>query len=352
MIKVCSLVATVLLSSIIGPINTPLVRPIIDDSSRFSFISDIIIPNPVPQGVNYFNCQAYGPFTIGGPDISATFDYRLNITDQDIIERIRLLNSNSSVVHASSKPSRSYANNALLSVTFTIPIHDYLTNDGLTIKFEILNKSTREIIATHSATFYPVTEPSVSYVYLKQNVYETRNIGFYGDQTTMRGVTEKYDFRSIDDYLDIDYYYRMDLKNLFFRYESAFPLQCNSINLRFEDRDNLFPFVNHDSAKNIVLPLKLVKNGTKVNLKFNKTFYINKRTLQISDTYHNGFVTTQEFYLPINGKKRFNNKTLYLDIDGLGKSQLSTSFPIHYFVDKSLVGASNDGIHHIGGGSR
>ena len=350
MIKVsCLVVATLLAANIDPGIIKPL-DPGVDWS--FSFLSEETSSSLSPQNQNYFYCSTYGPFEVGDPDIATTFQYQLDIPNQEIIERIRLFDSDNSVLYAASKTSRSYTNMAYASVSFTIPLHDYLTNSGLTIKFEILNKSTRAILSTYSATIYPVSQPSVSYISLKQDVYQTKNIGFYWDGETMQGITEKYDFRSISDYFDVDYYYRMDLKDIFFKYESMFQLQYNSINLRFEDRDNLFPFFNHDASKNIVIPLKIETNGTRVNLKFNKTFYINKRTLQISDTYRTGFVTTQYFYLPVNGKKRFNNKTIYLDINGLGKSQLTTSFPIRYLVDKSLVGASNDGVHHVGGGSR
>ena len=364
--KIICLAATMCLSSIIGvikPMKVPSIisssfRPIEDDSSLPIIISSSSSSKKSSSASiatnyeDYFNCQLYGPFSVGNNNIDATFEYRANISNQIIIERIRLFNSNNSVVASASKASKLYQNNALMSVTFTIPIRDYLTNQGLTLKFEILNNNNYSVLKAYSASIFPVSKPDVSYLSLKQNIYETKSLGFYGNGAQMCEAKETYDFRTIEDYLDVDYYYRLDLSTISFRYSSPFPFEYGEVYLRFEDRDNLFPYFTHDSSGYLAIPIDLIENNGLITLKFTNHFYIYKRTLQISNIYRNDFVLTNDFYLPINGKNRFNNKVLYLDINGIGKSQLEVSFLIRYLVDKSLAGVSNDGINYVGGGSK
>lgn len=362
MFKIVSLFAALCLSVVITLPDRPtkVVDPgfsLIGGDGSSSLIEPPSLSVPISSEdtssyVDYFNCPSvYGPFHVGDSDFDATFEYRLNIPNQTIIERIRLLNSNNVVVHAASKPSKAYMDNALNSVTFTIPIRDYLTYQGLTLKFEILNKD-RILMREFFASFYPVTTPELSYIYLKNNAYQTNSIAFYGDGVTLREGKELFDFRELGDYIDVDYYYRLDLKSLCFKYESVFPLMYSSADLIFEDHDYLFPYMSHDASDNISLKLQLFKKDGYFRFKYDKKFYVNKRTLQISDIYRDGFVLTSDFYLPINGKKIFNNKTIYFAFNKLGQSQITVTFPLHYSIDKSLVGLCNDGKHCVSGGSR
>ena len=72
----------------------------------------------------------------------------------------------------------------------------------------------------------------------------------------------------------------------------------------------------------------------------------------MSDHYINGYVLTNDFYLPINGRKKFNQKQLYFDLNQIGYDGLTTSIPLKYDVDKSLVGTCTDGDYCIVGGKR
>ena len=96
----------------------------------------------------------------------------------------------------------------------------------------------------------------------------------------------------------------------------------------------------------------MVRNGAYIYFQFKNAFYINKRTLQISSTYRNGFVLTNDFYLPINGRSKFNGKQLYLILNGIGLDNISTTIPIRYDTSKSLVGVCTDGDYCIIGGTR
>lgn len=313
-------------------------------------------PSIPPEGnSDYFYCPVYGPFNIGDSDFTATFKYRANIDNQQIIERLRVFNaSKGTVVSAQSHPSFAYENHAVISTSFNIPIRDYLTYDGITLRFEILNKQTREIIKSYFATFYPVRQPTFTADYYKEHTYRASSAGFYGDGQSMVSADEFFDFTPIGDYLDFDYYYRLSLDDLTSYYRSAFPLTYSSINLRFNDSENLFPYCTHDAYQNVNIPLSANIKGSlkKVKLAYKNQFYLNPRTLQIADSYSSGFQTTSDFYLPINGKKKFNDKQLYLDITGIGFSNITVTFPLRYVADRAIVGVANEDANWVSGGSK
>ena len=321
------------------------IKPISLDSSFSS----------IPTGTDYFDCDTYGPFPLSSVtnDTEMTFTYQLySISSQSIIERIRLLDSSNIVAHASSKPSKSYICGTRNTVTFTVPLRDYLTNNGLTLKFDVLRASDRYILKSYSVTFYPPSNSTVSWVYLKQNVYTSKSLGFYAENNAMQELIEKLDFTHFGDYLDVDYYYRLDLSKNTISYPNNCAFRFTNAYLAFNDKDRLFPYYPHQVSGDINIPLKMVKVGNTIVLQFKNNFYINKRTLQISNSYRTGFVLTKDFYLPINGKSKFNGKQLYFVLEGIGLDNISTTIPLKYDVSKSLVGVCKDGDYCVIGGRR
>ncbi len=360
--KVFPLIASFLISALsyFGPIDIdegdkPNARPSmsfvpIDPSIVSSSSSSLSFSSQIQADV--FNCNRYGPFHLNGDNFDATFNYTLySVDSQRIIERVRLLDKNGNVVSASSKASKNYTKGTSTSVTFAIPIRDYLTIDGLTLYFEILNSSNYSVIKRYQSTFYPVVNGMVSYNVLKNSIYTSKSFGFCGNGSSMEDTKEKYDFRTMGEYLNVDYYYELDLSKNYFKYPNTYVLSYQSITLRFNDSGNQFPFLTHQNNGDILLPLSLYKKDDKVVFSFKNMFYVHKKTLQISDTYRQNYAVTNRFFLPINGMSRFNGKTLYIDIVGLGQSELSTTIPLRYIVGKSLMGLSRDGENYIVGGN-
>jgi len=299
---------------------------------------------------DYFKCPVYGPFQVGDPDFDATFQYRADIDNQQILERLRILTPSGEVLNANTKVSKYYEDNALEEVTFKVPIRNCLSVKGITLKFEILAKSNRAILKSYSATIYPLSAPNNNYQYYRNNVFETLPIGFCGDGRGMKEVKETINFTHLGDYLESDYYYRLDVNNKYLLYSSDFSLTYKSLNLRFEDHEYLFPYYTHDVNDNVIIPLDFSAYQGKVSLRYKHNFYVNKRTLETGDVYHNGFIFSPSFYLPINGKERFDNKILYLDFVEFSKTKITMSYPLRYISGKALVGTSPEGEYYISGG--
>ena len=324
-------------------------KPSINSGISYAQSSKKSSSSQIDDSSAYFSCPTYGPFIVGDPDFDVTFTYRIFGPSRRIMERLRIFSPSGSVLHTSRKTDRDYVEDSLETVTFTMPIKDYLTNKGLTFKFEILNRPSNTILCEYGTTFYPAENVNPTVQELKSGVYETKSIGFYGDGETIKNINERFDFTTIGDYLDIDYYYRLNIKDIFFKYQSSLPFSCDEVNLRFEDRENLFPYMPHNNYE-VTIPLTTTFGKEKVTMSYKNRFFVNKRTLQLSTSSAAGFTLSNYFYLPINGKKIFNNKLLYLDVVGVGVSKITASFPIRYVADRSLVGLCGDSDYYVEGG--
>ena len=343
--------------SIDFPILSGMVEMSLDESFHpYEPISAIYVSsNPTSSSEpvvekDYFSCSRYGPFTLGDvPTTEVSFTYELNsIPSQTIIERVRLFRSGT-LVSASTKGSISYTKGTRKNVSFVVPIRDYWTTNGLEIRFEIMNTS-YTILKSYSSNFYPPRNSQVSASTLKSAIYTSNSLGFYGDGEEMCEFKEIFDFRPIGDYIDNDFYYRLDIAKNYFLFPNNYGLVCKSAKLRFNDSGYIFPYLTHQSNDDIEIPLYLYKSGDQVHFAFNQSFYVNKRTLEISDTYQPGWVVTDSFYLPVNGRKKFSGKIIYFEINEIGYDRISTTIPLRYELDRTIIGICTDGDFCVVGG--
>ena len=339
--------------------NTSFGRP--DESgighfSGFSFSSKTIpSSSSIPESQlpeDYFYCQRYGPFSLENlEDVNVSFTYKLySVVNQNIIERLRIF-KNGTVISSQSKKAKSYTWGSRQTATFTLPIVWHWTSSGFEIHFEILNADDYSILKERSVSVYPPRNSVVSTYNLKHLLYKSNNIAFYGDGTNLVGYRETFDFRCMGDYIDNDYYYRLDISRNHFLYPNDIDITCQNVYLRFDDSIRLFPYLTHEANGEVILPLTLYEtNNNEIHFKYKNSFYINKRTLEISSTYRTNYVLTEDFYLPINGLKKFNGTTIYLEFEGLGLDKIAGSLPLKYEINRTIVGSCNDGEYCVEGG--
>lgn len=320
-------------------------------SSKSSSSTSVTSSAQTPSEYIATNGIIYGPFKYGDPDYYITFQYRYYFQSQNIRERLRLSN-NSGQVYSSTQNSHHYTSGTLQSVTFKVPISNLMTTQGLGMTFEIYDANSTILKSYPTINFnFPQTQ-FINFQTLKNGIFSSENFAFFADGISLFGINERLDFTSFSDYLDVDYYYRLNLGNLKFAYFSLIPFNYESATLRFIDKERLFPFLSHDINHEVKLPISLKSNGNVISFAFKDKYYINKQTLQISETFKPNYALTGDFYLPINGKKIFNHKTLFLDINGIGVNKISTTISLNYDADKDLMGLCHDAVHCIVGGMK
>ena len=304
---------------------------------------------------DYFNCGQYGPFIYAemSSNTQFTFTYELgSVVSQTAIERVRLFR-NGEFLFGTSKASFTVMAGQRRTVDFLVPLRDYLNDTGLQMRFEIVSRSTYEVLREFSAYFYPPKYETRTISSLKSKVYSSRSVGFYGNGKKMCEIYELFDFRKIGDYIDNDYYYRLDISRNKFIYPNEYVFTYGSANLRFNDSENLFRYLTHQPNGDIVLPLTLVRDSNNnISFRYKNSFYVNKKSLEISDQYRQNFALTDDFYLPINGLKKFNGKTVYLELNELGMDKLSTVVPLRYELNRAIVGTCTDGEYCVIGGNK
>ena len=303
------------------------------------------------SGVDYFSSDIYGPFSVGDPDFDAKFLYRADIENQQIVERFLVCDMTGDPYVSINHAPFYYSNRQTIETTFTIPIHRYFTDKGLILKFQILSNPSLQVLKNYSVRIYPCLQAGWTYEEYMRGLYITRGIGFYGDGRGLKEITEAYYFHHIGEYIDNDYYYRLDLENNYMNYDSLFPLTYDSINLRFLDEDNVFPKLKHDSKNNVVIPLKAtVDNEATARFSIKNTLYVNKLTLETSDSYQKDWEETHDLYLPINQRDKLNNKQMYIDFVNYGKSKVNMSFPMQYICGEPLIGSTANSHYYVVGG--
>ena len=371
--KIVPLLVVSILSSINGNVAPSFLKPggfipihskvEIDDSGLFMLsMEDSFVPflpnSSLEFGLtsskqevenDYFYCPTYGPFPLNNPtNPELTFTYELHsISSQTIFERVRLFRKGL-VVAAITKASFSYTKGQRKEVSFTIPLRDYWSSNGLELRLEIMNAS-YTILKDYVVSFYPAKNSQISATTLKSALYTSNSLGFYGDGNKMCELREVFDFRTIGDYIDNDYYYRLDISRNYFLYPNTYQFTYENAKLRFNDEEGLFPYYTHNND-DIEIPISLQVKNNRVIFAFNKTFYVNKRTLDISDSYQSGWATSSNFYLPINGRKKFNGKTIYFELTGLGYDKISTTIPLKFELNRTIVGVCADGEYCVIGG--
>ena len=300
---------------------------------------------------DYFYCERYGPFSTDVSDkVEMTFKYCLaNFSSDSLAERVRIF-VNGQPKFGSKKAPFNYVAGTTKEVTFKVNIHDYLSNAGLELRFELLTTSSLIIHKSYAVTIYPPTKERLLATQLKYYPYESKCVAFYADGTGFHEIKDYLDFTKYGDYVDNDYYYRLDIGRNVFYYSNDYEIDFNSAYLRFLDDDLLFPNFTHEENGEIVLPLKLWKREEKVSFQFKDKFYVQKKTLDVSDTYQPGYIISSSFYLPINSHSKFNGKTIYIDINGLGLNQISTTLSLKYELNRLIVGSCSDGEYCVHGG--
>ena len=335
----------VVIAIIVSGINIPysIVNPSISISpGSLSFL---------PIDNDTITTSQYGPFQVGSNDFDLNINYKIYTSSSKVIERIRVLNyDGTSVLSASSKPSHNYISGTSYSVSFRVPMSDYWTNNGLTFKFEILDASTRTVIKNYSTSIVPPLNSYINASILKSGVYKTKGLGFKGEEIQFKTIIEEYDFTNITNYMYADYYYRLPFEEASFTYNSDFLFTFDGAYLSFIDNYMLFPYLQHDEDGVIDLPLTFIRSGNRMIPRLKNMLYVNKKTLQLSDTYRSGFVQTTDFYLPINGRQLFDGSRLYFDFISIGANRISTSFSLSYDASKTYVGLCGDSEYCVSGG--
>ena len=162
---------------------------------------------------------------------------------------------------------------------------------------------------------------------------------------------EKFDFQFYPKNIYSLNYYRLTLDYYNFDYDSFGPLVYDDAYLSFEDSGNLFPLIEPigESMEKRV-PVELRTNLPDVFPFFKSPLYVDPTYLLMSNSYKEGLVKTNHFYLPINRLKELNGYQFKINIERLGQTKNSFSFSFTYQSDRYLIGSCQNSDYCVVGG--
>lgn len=184
---------------------------------------------------------------------------------------------------------------------------------------------------------FTISKKSIEINSLENALYENEKIGFQIVENQVIYKTEKYDFRGFPSELLSENYYRLELNQFYFVYESEKDFAYEKAFLSFEDPFDVFPLLEEDNERKIV-PLKVnTLTDAKMQISFDK-LYVEENYLWMSSTYKDGLASSKYFYLPLNAQEELFGLELRLSIIKAGDGQSDFHFDFEFYFGNNLFG--------------
>lgn len=235
------------------------------------------------------------------------------------------------------------------TMNLTFPVRGYLTSNGIKLTATVSGAST--LAVTYEATLLPKSEEVINGdLYRDWNGYTANNFIFKFETTKKNSFnSEKYIFADMQSNLTNDYENKLYINSRFAYGKSQAATNDAYGYLTFTDTYNLFPYMEK-SNKVITLPLHIDKKSALNYITYNNEMYVNPYTLQMASHYRFGFVTTNNFYLPIEESKKMEDYTFYIHLRELGYSEIDVDFSLTYSNEYKIFGSCDSATYCIGGG--
>ena len=297
------------------------------------------------QDINFMtDFPVIGPFEKYGEDYDLTGVVIPQKNYSWIRERLSVGIIGEEPTYFSTKSAHSVAGKSGYPLTFKLPFKSMLGPKGLTCQISFIDQQLTTVYS-FSFNIKPKTSQRINpFNYLNSYYSILDTIVDPDDYGTVVG--EAFCFNGFIDYFNIDYYYRLNIDNLYLTYVGLRDFPTSTIYLYFDDYDGLFPDIGTgDSNSSVYIPIEAYEDeNSSIRFKISAKLYVNPQTLHMSLEAKPGYVLTNYFYLPVNRKQDLMNQKFSLLATSFGYNQTSFSWDIRYLTDRGLIGdcASSD----------
>lgn len=305
------------------------------------FLTAITIPPiidiPPVMTVIRTDFDVIGPCHLGSNNITLSGYYSSRVSYSNVRERLSVGVVGENYKYFETKSKHDLPTDVNQYLTFTLPLKDYLTNKGLSAKFELLDSNS---VALYSFTFNlkPVSPTSMQPILYTNTPYVIEDIVVKPNNYAYKH-TEEFLFDGFLDYFNKDNYYRIDLNDLYITYKAEKPFPICEGALHFTDFDRLFPYLDGvGKIPQFDIPVVAYQSGNQIRFKFKNTMYVKPKTLDMSLIPRDEFVPTNYFYLPINKRKQMMDQLFFLNMDKFGHGEISFNWIIRYITNRGLIG--------------
>ena len=299
------------------------------------------------------NTTDFGPITGEVDEVEITYTYSVNTTYQRLISSFAYGRSSSEIFSASSKPSHSAVPNQTYTATFTYNARDYFDGKPMYFRVRLVERGTltSTTVIERSCTIYPPGNDNVNVNQYIKKYWNSKPLGFRIQNNELIELADVYVFFNTLDYLNLDYYYRLDLSSFNF-INGNDNFSYASAELIFFDDDNLFRFYSKRDDGYIHIPLRIIQNEGNISVRYARSFYVHPKTLDMSDVRISGYVGTAYFYFPVNGLEKMINYQFVLKINEFSMNKTNLQITLDYDTTQRLIGPCSISDYCIVGGLR
>lgn len=284
----------------------------------------------------YLTSDTIGPLTAYQEDIKLNVTLRCKTKALTFIDRFRCGPSEDDFRYSKSGTYR-HVINYTYNLTFNIPTSSYLSKQGMFCQILIENNYNNPL-ATFSFTLTPIkTKQSIKAEDYSNSPFSVDNVYYHFEKAGLIIEKETISFPNYLSYLNIDTYHKLALDSVLISSNNENP-SYGLASLTIPDYENIFPYFIHSINNTISVPLKLIKTGECWTFAFKNTMYVNPNNLIMSHLPRNGFVATNNFYLPVNEKNKLLDEKIKIELNGFGIGKTNITWSLEYLANQNLVG--------------
>ena len=162
---------------------------------------------------------------------------------------------------------------------------------------------------------------------------------------------ESYDFEDMNEYFSVSNDNAFDLSEIrFLYYPNNTSLLYKKAYLEITDYEHIYRYMSITMGSVIKVPVVINQNNNEISFEIKSNMYVNQKNLQMSSIPGLGFVKTDNFYLPLEGKDKIQNNEMRIVIEEAGFNKSKISIPVQYFNTHGYFGMCADSEYCIGGG--
>ena len=157
----------------------------------------------------------------------------------------------------------------------------------------------------------------------------TQTIGVFHKDMSFETVNLTYTFEGFQDYYAPDYYQRIDLCDFHIYIDEKYhPFMHAVPSLVIANVDGVFDDIE-GSDDLVLFPLELIETENGFSFTLTSTFYVDPFTLLMSSYPKQGYVQTQNIFLPVNKMREQSEFESYFSISKFG---IDNDYIIHHFT--------------------
>ena len=282
--------------------------------------------------------EPIGPFKVNNKDYSLSGSYQSKVNISGVVEKMDVYTNDNVKVYSENKARHDIVARDTYNLTFTLPLKDWLTKDGISIEINLLNSTNEVIYNIASFNLKPYSKTRVLVKDYLREPYIINDVVVDPDDYSANHQ-ETFLFDGFIDYFNVDSYYRIDLDDIYLTYSCAKPFPNTTGTLSFVDYDKVFPYLDKEKVLTVVeVPIETYENNGKIRFKFKDLMYVDPKTLDMSLVARPGFQLTRYFYLPINKCQKLVDQTFNLVMSDFGYGKINFTWGLRYTNERNLIG--------------